>query len=95
MSYDWNQNGRQDSFDRYMDYNAAHPERNSSNSQSNYNGDYSYNDTSSMDGREKIPYYKNHPYEEEKEDKPPYLLVFIISILVGVLSGVIAALVNR
>lgn len=94
MSYDWNQNGRQDSFDRYMDYNAAHPERSGSNSQSNYNGDYSYNDTSSMDGKEKVPYYKNHPYEE-KQEKPPYLLVFIISILVGVLSGVIAALVNR
>ena len=95
MPYDWNQNGRQDSFDRYMDYNAAHPEQNGSNSQSNYNGDYSYNSTSSMDGREKVPYYKNHPYEEEKEEKPPYFLVFIISILVGVLSGVIAALVNR
>ena len=95
MSYDWNQNGRQDSFDRYMDYNAAHPERKDSNSQSNYNGDYSYNDTSSTDGGEKVPYYQNHPYEEEKEDKPSYWLVFIISILVGVLSGVIAALVNR
>lgn len=95
MSYDWNQNGRQDSFDRYMDYNAAHPERNGSNSQSNYKGDYSYNNTSSMDGGEKVPYYKNHPYEEKKEEKPPYLLVFIISILVGILSGVIAALVNR
>ena len=39
--------------------------------------------------------FENHPYEEEKEEKPSYLLVFIISILVGVLSGVIAALVNR
>ena len=95
MSYDWNRNGRQDSFDRYMDYNAAHPERNGSNSQSNYNGDYSYNDTSSMDGREKVPYYKNHPYEEEKEEKPPYLFVLIMSIIVGVFSGIIATLVNR
>ena len=95
MPYDWNQNGRQDSFDRYMDYNAAHPERNSSNSQSNYNGDYSYNDTSSTDGGEKVPYYKNHPYEEEKEEKPPYLFVLIMSIIVGVLSGIIATLVNR
>ena len=95
MSYDWNQNGRQDSFDRYMDYNAAHPERSGSNSQSNYNGDYSYNDTSSTDGGEKVPYYKNHPYEEEKEEKPPYLFVLIMSIIVGVLSGIIATLVNR
>ena len=61
MSYDWNQNGRQDSFDRYMDYHAAHPERNGSNSQSNYNGDYFYNDTFSMDGREKVPYYMQLP----------------------------------
>ena len=95
MSYDWNQNGRQDSFDRYMEYNAARPERNSSNSQSNYNGDYSYNNTSSIDGREKVPYYKTHPYEEEKEEKPPYLFVLIMSIIVGVLSGIIATLVNR
>ena len=95
MSYDWNQNGRQDSFDRYMDYNAAHPERNSSNSQSNYNGDYSYNDTSSMDCREKVPYYKNHPYEEEKEKRPPYLLASIIGFLGGILFYILMLMANR
>ena len=43
-----------------------------------------------LSAQEKVPYYKNHPYEEEKEEKPPYLFVIIISIIVGVLSGSIA-----
>ena len=107
--YDWNRNGRQDSFYRYMDYKASHltsdyVEETDSYDEDYYDDEYDYDDygeesfekiKQQLSAQEKVPYYKNHPYEEEKEEKPPYLFVIIISIIVGVLNGIIATLVNR
>ena len=109
MAYDWNRNGMQDSFYRYMDYKASHLTSDDGEEADSYDEDY-YDDEDDYDdydgegfekikqqlsAQEKVPYYKNHPYEEEKEEKPPYLFLLIISVILGVLSGVVAALVNR
>ncbi len=109
MAYDWNKNGRQDSFDRYMDYKASHLTSDDGEETNSYDEDYcddedDYDDYDEesfekikqrLSTQEKTPYYQNHSYEDEKEEKPPYLFVLIISIIVGVLSGIIATLVNR
>ena len=45
--YDWNKNGRNDSFDRYMDYQASHSTSNS-NQQSSGSSSYHYSNSSNI-----------------------------------------------
>lgn len=105
-SYDWNKNGKSDSFDRYMDYKASHLTSVDNNENDSYDEDY-YDDDELLDfDEEKFEKIKQHLLKQEKtnlnkqpetrvEEKPPYLVITIISILVGVFSGIIAALVNK
>lgn len=107
MTYnDWNHNNRQDSFDRYMDYKSAHPEQSDESSSSDYSSDYDYDSDYDSDYdnedyyddelpetyKEEVPYYKNHPYEEKKQEIP-YLaiaIVFVVGILVSAILSWLA-----
>ena len=92
MAYDWNKNGRQDSFDRYMDYKASHPENNNHGQSNKYDGNNGYGkyDHSLPHIDTKEPENKSYS-SQEKQDylSPTTIIAAIISIIFGVVLAVV------
>ena len=88
--YDWNKNGRNDSFDRYMDYQASHSTSNS-NQQSSGSSSYQYSNSSNIN-QDGGMFPSQHTDEEKK---PPYLLASIIGFLGGMIFFILMLMANR
>lgn len=88
MAYDWNKNGRQDSFDRYMDYKASHHESNNRQQTNQYNGNSKYDYSLPNIDTEGL---KDSHMPEENWDylSPSTIIAAIISIIFGVALAIV------
>ena len=92
MAYDWNKNGRQDSFDRYMDYKASHPENNNHEQPNKYNGNNEYGkyNYGLPYINTKEPEKESHSTQEQQDYlSPSTIITAIISIIFGVILTVV------
>ena len=89
--YDWNKNGRNDSFDRYMDYKASHPESNNRQQTNQYNENNGYSKYNYSSPSIDAEGQKNSHMPEENQDylSPSTIIAAIISIIFGVVLAVV------
>ena len=79
MAYnDWNQNGRHDSFDRYMDYNCAHSNQKTDSSRG-------MEPIGENGGTTSRPGTKN-------DEKHSLAFIVVVSVILGIISGLVAGL---
>ena len=101
MAYsDWNQNGRHDSFDRYVDYRNTHPTPDSNKSYNNNHNTSSHCDGLTNVDKEELERIKlrlkkqDEEFFQQRQETPKVLTpTTIVAAIISIIFGVILTVV--